>query len=109
MIRQNTGDSRRKLLETKSLHFVIFFDDDNRIVGFDLEDYDYTHLYQWRRGKRPEFYGVANIGKSYHNRDEVFLNGRFPAAEVAAELGACGQNIRGEVCAVLLEGINAHT
>ena len=108
MIRQNAGDSSRKLLETQSLHFVVFVDDEGGIVGFDLEDRDCAHLYQWRRGQRPSFYGVANVGKGYHNRDEVCVNGRFPAAAVTAELKECGQNIRGEVLDVLLEGISAY-
>ena len=108
MIRQNAGEGHRKLLETRSLHFVVFFDDEYRIVGFDLEDCGYTHLYQWRRGRRPVFYRIANVGQSYHNRDEVYLNGRFPAAQVAAELETCGGNIRDDVRELLLEGINAY-
>ncbi len=108
MIRQNAGDPSRKLLETRSCQFVIFLDESGGIVGFDLEDRDAAHLFQWRRGQRPTYYGIENVGKGYHNRDEVYVNGRFASADVIAELMTCGQNIRSEVRAVLLEGINAY-
>ena len=58
-------------------------------------------------GRPPVFYGIANVGKGYHNRNEVYVNGSFSPAAVAAELASNGQNIRSEVRAVLLEGINA--
>lgn len=108
MSRQNNGDPRRKLLETQSFRFVVFIDDEERIVGFDLEDRDSAHLFQWRQGHQPVFYGVANVGRGYHNRDEVYVNGRFSAAAVATELTACGDNIRRDVRDILLEGINAY-
>lgn len=108
MIRQNSGDFSRKLLETCSCHFVIFFDEEGSIVGFDLEDRNSVHLFEWRRGRGAKFYGVANVGAGYHNRDEVHVNGHFASAEVIAELNICGQNIRSEVRDVLTEGINAY-
>lgn len=108
MIRQNAGDFSRKLLETRSCHFVIFFDEEGGIVGFDLEDRNSVHLFQWRRGRGAKFYGVANVGRGYDNHDEVHVNGRFASAEVIAELKMFGQNIRSEVRDVLTEGINAY-
>ncbi len=108
MIRQNKGDLSRKLLETRASHFVIFLDEGGGIVGFDLEDRDSVHLFQWRKGRSPTFYRLENVGKGYHNRDEVHVNGRFAAAAVVAELKTCGQNIRADVREVLLEGISAY-
>ncbi len=108
MIRQNAGDPSRKLLETRSCHFVIFLDESAAIVGFDLEDRDSAHLFQWRRGQRPTFYRIANVGTGYHNRDEVHVNGHFVSADTIAELKTRGQNIRREVCDVLLEGLRAY-
>jgi hypothetical protein len=108
MIRQNADDHRRKLLETRSFHFVIFLDGRGGIVGFDLEDRDSSHLFQWRKGRRPKFYGVANVGKGYHNRDEVYINGRFTSADAVTELNKYGQNIRSEVRCTLLEGISSY-
>lgn len=107
MIRQNPNEPRRKLLETRSLHFTIFLDEHAHIVGFDLEDEDSSHLFQWRRGGQPRFYGVANVGRGYHNRDEVYVNGSFDPAGAVAELKARGHNIRDEVREVLLKGLNA--
>ncbi len=107
MIGQNAKDPGRKLLETRSYHFTIFVDEQEQIFGFDLTDRDEDHLLRWRRGRPPVFYGIANVGKGYHNRNEVYVNGSFSPAAVAAELESHGQNIRSEVRAVLLEGINA--
>jgi hypothetical protein len=108
MIRQDPEDLRRKLLETQSFHFTVFVDEREKIVAFDLEDREGVHLLRWRRGRRPAFYGIANVGKGYHNRNEVQMNGRFSSTEVISELAAHGQNIRGDVRDVLLEGINAY-
>ena len=108
MIRQNENEPRRKLLETAAFHFVVFVDGEERIVGFDLEDREGDHFFQWRKGRRPEFYRVQNFGKGYHNHDQVFVNGRFVSDEVIAELKTHGHNIRSEVRDVLLEGINAY-
>ncbi len=108
MIRQNINEAGRKLLETESYHFVVFLDDDGSIVGFDLVDRDIEHLFEWRRGKSPKFYGVTNVGKGYHNRDEVYLNDRFDPKKVLAELKQRGGNIRTDVRTVLIEGINSY-
>ena len=108
MIRQDPDDLRRKLLETQSFHFTLFVDEGRKIAAFDLEDRDGVHLLQWRRGRQPAFYGVENVGRGYHNRNEVQLNGRFDPAEVVSELESHGQNIRSEVREVLLEGIHAY-
>lgn len=108
MIRQNANEPKRKLLESHSLHFVIFLDEHAHIVGFDLEDEDSSHLFQWRRGRRPQFYGVANVGKGCHNRDEVYANGSFDVAGAVAELTARGHNIRDKVREVLIAGLNAY-
>lgn len=108
MIRQNAGDPSRKLLETHSCHFIVFLDERGGIVGFDLEDRDSAHLFQWRRGQRPTFYRVSNVGMGYHNRDEVHVNGHFTSADIIAELKTHGQNIRREVSDVLLEGMRTY-
>jgi len=106
MIRQNANEPKRKLLETRSFHFTVFLDENVRIVGFDMEDRNATHLLQWRRGRKPRFYGVANVGKGYQNRDEVYENGAFNSTDAVAELKSFGGNIRSEVCDVLLTGIS---
>jgi len=62
----------------------------------------------WRRGRRPQFYGVANVGKGCHNRDEVYANGSFDVAGAVAELTARGHNIRDKVREVLIAGLNAY-
>ncbi len=105
MIAQNAKDPSRKLLETQSYHFTLFFDDNQKIIGFDLTDRDEAHLLKWRSDRPPVYYGVANVGKGYNNHHTVFINGRFAAAPVMAELESRGQNIRREVRAVLRDGI----
>jgi len=78
MIRQNENEPRRKLLETRLVHFVcVSSTRRSELFGFDMQDKDSAHLFQWRPGRRPQFYGVANVGKGFHNRDEVYLNGPF--------------------------------
>ncbi|MBS0663802.1 MAG: hypothetical protein JSR48_11105 [Verrucomicrobia bacterium] len=108
MIRQNPGEFGRKQLESPSFSFVVFLAKDGGVLGFDLEDRDLAHLYQWRRGEPPRFFGVRNVGKGYHNRDEVYINGRFDPTAVLTELRQCGANIRAEIREALVEGIRAY-
>jgi hypothetical protein len=105
MIRQNDDEEVRKLLETQTFHFIVFMNRDGQITGFDLEDRDFAHLLQWRRGRLSSFYGVANVGKGHHNRDEIYVNGSFDPTDVISELTKFGGNIRNEVRELLLEGI----
>jgi hypothetical protein len=109
MLGQHANEPRRKLLETRSFHFVLFLDDRDQIAGFELTDEDERHLFRWRRGRRPQFYGVQNVGKGYHNHDEVLINGAFQAGPVIAEVTRAGHNIRPEVRDVLLEGVRAYS
>lgn len=107
MLGQNANEPARKLLETEAFHFTIYFDEQDRIIGFDLTDRDEAHLLKWRRGRLPIYYGVTNEGRGYHNRNEVFLDGKFASAAVEAELNGPGRNLQRHVRAVLLEGIHA--
>ena len=108
MIWQHANEPNRKLIETRSWHFTVFINESEEICGFELADADQSHLLKWWRGERPVFYRVENIGKGYHNRDELRLNGDFQADGVIAELVHAGGNIRPHVRKVLLDGISAY-
>ncbi len=108
MLNQIEREPRRKLLETCSFHFVIFFDEEDRPIGFELADENEAHVLKWKRGDRAKYFGVRNSGKGYGNHDRIYVNGAFRPEAVLAELEQKGKNIRPEVMAVLREGIEAY-
>jgi hypothetical protein len=108
MIRQNLGDVSRKLLETRSYHFVVFLNSEHEIDGFELTDRDETHMLKWKRGKASYYYSVKNVGRGYANHDQILKNGVFDPNPVIEELSSIGKNIRSDVLPTLLEGIAAY-
>lgn len=108
LIRQNHAEPRRKLIETTSLHFIIFFDERNEITGFELSDRDDRHLLTWGVGRPASYFGVKNIGTGYANRDEIVINGEFPQDEVLREFKACSLNLTEHTRRILEEGMRSY-
>lgn len=108
LIRQNHAEPRRKLIETTSLHFLIFFDERNEITGFELSDRDDRHMLTWGLGRPASYFGVENVGRGYANRDEIVINGEFPRDEVLREFTTCSVNLTERTRSLLEEGIRAY-
>jgi hypothetical protein len=108
MIWQHANEPNRKLVETRSWHFTVFVDAHEQICGFEVADADESHLLKWRRGEPPVAYAVENIGKGYHNRHELTVEGKFAVADAISELNRVGANIRPQVYTILLEGLSAY-
>jgi hypothetical protein len=108
LIRQNAGEPRRKLVETTTLHFIIFFDDRNEITGFELSDRNDLHILTWKRGRTASYFGVNNVGTGYANRDEIVVNGVFPQQEVLEEFLQCAGNLKDDVRRILEEGLRSY-
>lgn len=108
LIRQNAGEPRRKLVETTTLHFIVFLDDRNEITGFELSDRNDLHILTWKRGRTASYFGVNNIGRAYANRDEIVINGLFPQEEVLKEFLECSGNLKEGVRLIIEEGLRAY-
>jgi hypothetical protein len=108
LIRQNAGEPRRKLVETTTLHFIVFLDDRNEITGFELSDRNDLHILTWKKGRTASYFGVNNVGTGYANRDEIVANGVFPQQEVLEEFLRCASNLTDDVRRTLEEGLRSY-